>query len=982
MEKYRFNEAVRSILEKSCVPIAVYQLIDGSPAVILLSQGFCDLFGHENMECAYRIMEEDVFEGIHPDDAERVKEVTARFSAVDDRKYDVVFRSKSRNNYEYTIIHSVGEHIFTESGIRLSVIWYTDEGSFAGSGDQGLTLTASLKNALHEESLVKATNFDHLTGLSSMTHFFETLSAKSGKEAEAVLYLDLCRMKYFNHTYGFAEGDKLLCSFSKLLSRYFGRENCSRLGQDHFAVVTETDTVEDKLTGLFEELRWINGGLSLSVHVGIYPLGSDDPGTGASCDRAKLACDSLSNTYESAYRFYDASMSESMMNRQYVIANFEKALSERWIKVYYQPIVRAVNGRVCDEEALARWIDPVKGFMSPADFIPALEDSGLIYKLDLYIVDRVLEKLKIQQEAGLHLVPQSVNLSRSDFDACDIVEEIRKRVDASGFGRDLITIEITESIIGRDFEFMKDKIRRFRELGFAVWMDDFGSGYSSLDVLKNIKFDLIKFDMSFLKNFDENENGRIILSELIKMATFLGLDTVCEGVETSTQTQFLRETGCSKLQGYYFEKPIPMEKILERYEKGLQIGFEDPAESKYFETVGRVNLHDLSVITQGSDSEFQKFFDTLPMTIIETCGDKVRVTRSNKSYRDFMRRFFGSENGWKTNYSYDTAQSSMPVLMDVVKRCNTEGGRSFVDINMPDGSMVHGFVRKLAENPKTETSATVVVVLSITDPGQGADYANIARALAADYFNIFYVNVKTEDFIEYSSDAGEETLAFERHGKDFFSEARKDALDYLYREDSTAFVRAFTKENILHAIDEQGAFTITYRLLMDEKPVYVNMKAMRMHGSPDHIIIGVSSVDAQMKQKELLSKIERDRLVYSRIAALSGDYICMYTVHPVTGKYYEYSSSDDYEGLGFAKSGDDFFAQAIEDGSKTIAPEDFDRYSKMFTKENVMSEIEKKGIFSMQYRLNIKGQPRPIILRAALVKEPDGDKLIVGVMGA
>ncbi len=170
-------------------------------------------------------------------------------------------------------------------------------------------------------------------------------------------------------------------------------------------------------------------------------------------------------------------------------------------------------------------------------------------------------------------MPHSINLSRSDFDMCDIVEEVRRRVDDSGLPRNIITIEITESAIGSDFDFMKQEIARFQQLGFPVWMDDFGSGYSSLDVLQSIKFDLIKFDMIFMKKLDDGESGKIVLSELMRMATSLGVDTVCEGVETKEQQRFLQEIGCSKLQGYYYTKPIPLESILERYEKGIQIGY-------------------------------------------------------------------------------------------------------------------------------------------------------------------------------------------------------------------------------------------------------------------------------------------------------------------------------------------------------------------------------------------------------------------------
>ena len=177
--------------------------------------------------------------------------------------------------------------------------------------------------------------------------------------------------------------------------------------------------------------------------------------------------------------------------------------------------------------------------------------------MDLFILDQVIEKILYLQESGQKVVPHSINLSRSDFEACDIVGEIRSRVDGAGIRHDMINIEITESIIGSDFKFINEHVKRFRENGFSVWMDDFGSGYSSLDVLQSIRFDLIKFDMSFMHKLDEGENGKIILTELMKLAMKLNLDTICEGVEKEDQVRFLQSIGCAKMQGYYFSKPLP-----------------------------------------------------------------------------------------------------------------------------------------------------------------------------------------------------------------------------------------------------------------------------------------------------------------------------------------------------------------------------------------------------------------------------------------
>ena len=256
---------------------------------------------------------------------------------------------------------------------------------------------------------------------------------------------------------------------------------------------------------------------------------------------------------------YSQKQREAEKKRKYLLENIDRATAKGWIQVYYQPIVDSDSGKTCDEEALARWIDPVEGFLSPADFISELEDAGLIYKLDLHVLEQVLKKIRSRTIAKKEIVPQSINLSRSDFETCDIVEEIRKRVDDAGVERNMISIEITEGIIGENFDYMKEQLSRFQSLGFKVWMDDFGSGYSSLNVLHSVSFDLIKFDQSFTRKLSEGERGRIILKDMMKMAESLQVETICEGVETKEQAIFLKEIGCSKQQGYYYGKPRPLE---------------------------------------------------------------------------------------------------------------------------------------------------------------------------------------------------------------------------------------------------------------------------------------------------------------------------------------------------------------------------------------------------------------------------------------
>ena len=983
MERYKLPQQEKNALERLRQPFAIYQFVDKRVATLMLSDGFCKLFGYEDRAQAYYDMDNNMYRDTHPDDAARIADAAVRF-AVNGGRYEVVYRSKIKDSSDYRIIHAYGEHVLTDDGVRLAHVWYSDEGVYKeGRVQHGIELTESLSNALHENSMVKASQYDNLTGLPSMTYFFDL--AEEGRDrvlekggTPALMYMDFSGMKFFNTKYGFLEGDNLLRSFANILADTFGNEHSCRISSDHFAVQTEKAGLEDKLKTLFIQCREMNEGRNLPVHIGVYIAESESVHASVACDRAKLACTSLSGRYETAVNYYNKSLSVDAAKRQYIIENIDRAIGEKWIKVYMQPIIRAVNGQVCDVEALARWIDPEKGFLSPADFIPALEDAGLIYKLDLYMVDQVLESIKVQKTEGFSIIPHSINLSRSDFDACDIVEEIRKRVDAALVSRDRITIEITESVIGSDFDFMKEQVERFRKLGFPVWMDDFGSGYSSLDVLQSISFDLIKFDMGLMRRLDEGEAGKTILTELMRMATSLGLDTVCEGVETEEQVRFLQEIGCSKLQGYYYSKPISFDTILELNRKGGLIANENPDESEYYESVGRVNLFDLGVIAGGEEDAFHNVFDALPAAILEIRDGQARYVRSNRSYQDFVKRFFNVDvYSDRRDYTKSAIRYGTN-FENVVKQCCMSGNRAFFDEKLPDGSVVHAFARRINCNPVTGSMAVALAVLSVSEPSEGETYADIAQALAADYYNIFVIDLDTNEYIEYSSQVGDEEMSAVRRGEDFFESARRDTMTRIYKEDRETFLNLFTKERVLGDIERQGVFTTTYRLIDTGSPMYVNMKITRMHGG-NRLILGISIIDAHMKEQEEANRLRQEKIALGRIAALSPDYIVLYTVDPETGRYTQYNPSKSFSDYGLAKSGEDFFADVVSDAPKAIPSEDIERHLRILTKENMLREIRENGFFIYHYRLKMAGKTMPVNLRATMVSGTDGDRLILGV---
>lgn len=202
----------------------------------------------------------------------------------------------------------------------------------------------------------------------------------------------------------------------------------------------------------------------------------------------------------------------------------------------------------------------------------------------------------------------------------------------------------------------------------------------------------------------------------------------------------------------------------------------------------------------------------------------------------------------------------------------------------------------------------------------------------------------------------------------------------LYEEDRDSFVESFTKERVLRSLDERGTFAIAYRLIIDGAPVYVNMKAVRMKSGSNRVIIGVSNIDSQVSQRKALERARAERITYSRITALAGDYLCIYTVNPETGHYVEYGATPNYEGLGLSKEGDDFFTESIHQSERVIFEEDRDMFRERFTREAVLDAIEKEGLFVLNYRLVMGGETKYMRVKAAIVEEDDGPQLVIGVI--
>lgn len=276
-----------------------------------------------------------------------------------------------------------------------------------------------------------------------------------------------------------------------------------------------------------------------------------------------------------------------MLDERYLIDNIQNAVDKGEIEVWFQPHIRSLSGKVSSFEALARWRDSEHGLISPVLFIAPLEKYHLIHILDMHIIEEVCKLYRREVEAGRSVVPVSVNLSLEDFQSTDIVEFIEDCTRHYDIPHSYLKIEITETMVRDDPVFLHEQMERLSRGGFEVWMDDFGSGYSSLNVLKDYHIDVLKIDKGFFTSF--SRKSRSIISSVIQMSKEIGIQTLAEGVETDDQFRFLRDAGCEFIQGYYFAKPAPYDQVIQILKKHHLV-METRSEAPFWDKVGEINL--------------------------------------------------------------------------------------------------------------------------------------------------------------------------------------------------------------------------------------------------------------------------------------------------------------------------------------------------------------------------------------------------------
>ena len=581
------------------------------------------MLGYEGKE-ARRALKKDVFSYVVDADKIRLRECF-------DRAKDVT-TTMQLNRKDGTVRNMVLEisTSMLSSGIRQYLIAVSD------AEEVNEELQDKLKTYEHRFQL------DQLSGLYNKEAFYriaEDMLRRDREQEYVIGQWNFDRFKAVNELYGSAIGDQIITDFGQFMKSFFA--DCGiqgRLEADHFVTCCRKDfldahaqEIDDLLWG---RVKWYNVPYPIQLHAGFYTVENVEEEVKLMCDRAGMALHPIKESYMVRTSYFTAQMRELYLKEQQMMRDVDQAIEEREFYVVYQPIIHVRSQKIISAEALVRWKRADGTVVSPGEFVPVFEKNGFVSRLDQYVLEEVCRYQSKRKAEGKMIVPISVNLSRVDFYNRNLKDDICAMLEQYGLTPDCLKLEITESAYMDRPQELMEAIATFRSSGFKVLMDDFGSGFSSLNMLMDASADILKIDMRFMDNLETSDKAGTILYSIIQMAKSIRMEVVAEGVETASQYELLFSMDCDNIQGYFFFKPLPEEEFSEKLDaSAATIPYANPvnqtilylakSETESKELVEK--LRDISKIkTVYSEEEFlevlRKDCSWIDMSIVDMSG--------------------------------------------------------------------------------------------------------------------------------------------------------------------------------------------------------------------------------------------------------------------------------------------------------------------------------------------------------------------------
>ena len=597
----------------------------------------------------------------------------------------------------------------------------TDKSTAGRDGEAGSTGFA--------RASLEAPRIDAATGLLSKEAFFDEAAAylrHSGARDVSIVCFDVDHFKLFNDLHGLDCGDELLRYLGRALALRFSPDEAqplARLAADTFALCAtgiRPECVERILVDISSECP---NGIDAIVRAGVYRI--EDPASPVSimCDRAVIALRTVKGSYFDRVALYDPGMREALVLEREVVAGIESALREDRIELFLQPKCNIRTGKIVGAEALARWRHPERGIVAPGEFIPLIERNGLVRSLDLRVWEKTAAWIRGLIDEGVQPVPVSVNVSRADIYLVDVAAELHALVERYGIDPSLIEVEITESAYSERPDRIVAAFDELAERGFTVLMDDFGSGYSSLNMLKDINVDVLKIDMRFLDRDDRRSKD--IMESVIRMARWLDLPVIAEGVETREQVNFLLDVGCSYAQGYYYARPMEAAAFEALLTDGSKVQHEQCALQDARRPI--LDFRDLLHENTISDRMLSSIIGSV--ALYSYADGDLRLIRGNEAYRRLIATLGEGVNGAEEGGSLfpfvhdEDRDALVAAAEETVRSCPDDGVEVVVRRMGTNGC--HWHKMRLFHLNTTNGSATVYG--SVTDVTERMEYMEALR---------------------------------------------------------------------------------------------------------------------------------------------------------------------------------------------------------------------------------------------------------------
>ncbi|MBR2760348.1 MAG: EAL domain-containing protein [Solobacterium sp.] len=605
-----------------------------------------------------------------------------------------------------------------EEDLRL-MISLADQKLYEGKMGQKGTISGCAyeegKPLLSEEAASKDSlrpgQFDTVTHLPNLTYFrakapmsIDIISSSQG--IPVMVYFNITNFGGYNRRYGYGSGDRMLKKIGEILTNTFRDDLVCRFSEDHFALITKKEGLEQTVTSLREKMAKISRGFPMDIEAGLYEIREKTDDISYAADCAKQALEYGTKTDN--YCWYDDALRETIRKRQYVRDGFNTAMERGWITIVSQPIIRTITMKVAGMEILSRWNDHNLGHIEPDEFIPILEEAGMICDHDLYVLDKAIQKYRENENNDLPVVPMVINLSGRDFDNTELVDrilEITREVDHS-----LIHFDINAAAFSDADAQVRTALQRLSDAGFELWLDGFGSQNSTLDSLSMFPFAGVKVDIRSLQEVAGGGTQSIILSHIVSMCKDLMISTLALGVESEAEKNFLFDIGFEFIQGFYLSGKEGFEQYADR--KKIRPYEIEPLQSRdYYSRISRVNLSRPTQV--GKNSRIENLTADIPAAICEKRGDEIRCIRANQAFRDFLP-VVGIADVADYEARMNNPKSSIyKGVRDIVGRMKTSDKWETINLSNEDFTCVVSF-HKIASDPTEDAISVIGTVLDLS----------------------------------------------------------------------------------------------------------------------------------------------------------------------------------------------------------------------------------------------------------------------------